>query len=63
MVGFQAYGCVTTATWLAKRRLVNQFTKGWQKRLTRFNRTRKSKNLIDGDSELTHVSESIAVTA
>ena len=39
---------------------MNRFTEAWQKRLTRFNRTRKIQNLIDGDSELTHVSESIA---
>jgi len=37
---------------------VNRFTEAWQKRLTILNQTRKSQNLIDADSELTHVSES-----
>jgi hypothetical protein len=37
---------------------VNRFTQAWQKRLTILNQTRKSQNLIDADSELTHVSES-----
>jgi hypothetical protein len=35
---------------------VNRFTQAWQKRLTILNQT--SQNLIDADSELTHVSES-----
>jgi hypothetical protein len=34
---------------------VNRFTQAWQKRLTILNQTRKSQNLIDADSELTHV--------
>jgi hypothetical protein len=37
---------------------VNRFTEAWQKRLTILNQTRKSQNLIDAESELTHVSES-----
>jgi hypothetical protein len=37
---------------------VNRFTQAWQKRLTILNQTKKSQNLIDADSELTHVSES-----
>jgi hypothetical protein len=37
---------------------VNRFTEAWQKRLTILNQTKKSQNLIDADSELTHVSES-----
>jgi hypothetical protein len=37
---------------------VNRSTQAWQKRLTILNQTRKSQNLIDADSELTHVSES-----
>src|SRR6185369_14450330 len=36
----------------------NRFTQAWQKRLTIQSQTRKSQNLIDADSELTHVSES-----
>src|SRR6266436_5048193 len=37
---------------------VNRFTQAWQKRLTILDQTKKSQNLIDADSELTHVSES-----
>jgi hypothetical protein len=37
---------------------VNRFTEAWQKRLTILNQTRKSQNLIDADSKLTHVGES-----
>jgi hypothetical protein len=41
---------------------VNRFTQAWQKRLTMLNQTRKSQNLIDTDSELTHVERIIIVS-
>jgi hypothetical protein len=34
---------------------VNRFTQAWQKRLTILDQTTKRQNLIDADSELTHV--------